>query len=205
MQSAVMKARIRESHGKGEVSRLRKDGLVPAVVYGREKETALLQVEAKELDKVIKLFGNRGLVDLSIDTAAGSIKKKVLIKDLQINSIDGKVVHLDLQEVSMDQKVSAAIPIVFVGEEKREKDAGVIQHFLREVHVEALPSDLPTRAVLDVSILQPGDTVRVSDLNLGAEVVISTPHDEVIASVSHRTAQQPETETEGEAAETAES
>lgn len=186
MQSSAIQVSVRATHGKGDASRLRKLGLVPAVVYGHRKETALLQVDAKALDKVLAMFGRGGLVDLDIrGSAAGSQHKTVLVKDVQHGILDRHIVHIDFQEVAMDEKAKVSIPIVVIGEDDRHKDAGTVQHFLREVHVSALPADIPVRASVDATGMGPGETVRVRDLHLGDRVQIETPLDEVVFTISH--------------------
>jgi len=158
-----LSVREREGRGTGDARRLRREGMIPGVLYGRGKSPHAICVEERELRRV--LTGDHGLhaiLDVTLDqqkTTHASI-----LKDYQVHPVRGYVTHIDLQEVRLDQPIQAQVVIELVGDPEGVKEGGVLSQVQREINVEALPLEIPERLELDVSGMAIGDTLRLADL-----------------------------------------
>ena len=158
-----LSVRERGGRGTGDARRLRREGMIPGVLYGRGKSPHAICVEERELRRV--LTGDHGLhaiLDVTIDqqkTTHASI-----LKDYQVHPVRGYVTHIDLQEVRLDQPIQAQVVIELVGDPEGVKEGGVLSQVQREINVEALPLEIPERLELDVSGMAIGDTLRLADL-----------------------------------------
>jgi large subunit ribosomal protein L25 len=204
----------REHLGSRETRRLRKRGIVPGVLYGREEPIAIA-VEARELRRA--LTGKAGLhsiLDVEIDGTGASHAS--ILKDYQLDKVRGGVTHVDLQEVRLDRPIHASVAVHLVGGEDAPgvREGGVLSQPLRELNVEALPLEVPEHVDLDVSQMGIGDTLRLADIVVPAGVTLLDDLDTVAATVTAPTREEePEAgeavegeapEGEGEAAASAE-
>ncbi len=188
----------REKLGSAETRRLRKQGLVPGVLYGRGEPKAIC-VEERTLRSA--LTGDAGLhtiLDVVIEGAKSSHAS--VLKDYQQDVVRGWITHIDLHEVRLDQPIQTAVAIVLVGEAAGSKEGGVLQQSLNEVAIEALPLEIPPQIEIDISELHVGDAVRVADLAPPEGVTILDDPESTIASVTLPTrVEEPEPElVEGE-------
>jgi len=174
--------REREGRGTGDARRLRREGMIPGVLYGRGAPHAIC-VEERELRRV--LTGDHGLhaiLDVSLDqqkTTHASI-----LKDYQVHPVRGYVTHIDLQEVRLDQPIQAQVVVELVGDPEGVKEGGVLSQVQREINVEALPLEIPERLELDVSGMAIGDTLRLADLPPHEGVTyLDDPEETVLATV----------------------
>ena len=154
----------REGTGKEVAKRLRREGLVPAVLYGVGTPQALT---LRTLD-VLKVIHGRGgsttLLNLKFDDGGGGTRTAI-IRDMQFDPVTEKVIHVDLQEVSMDRAITVGVPVFPQGEAEGVKEqAGILEMILREVQVSCLPGQIPERITVDVSALKIGDVITVSML-----------------------------------------
>lgn len=176
-----LKANLRKLFGR-KVKRLRKEGVLPASLYGKKVKSVSLEVKEEDFSKVYKKMGETGLVELLV----GSSKKPVLIHNVQKDPVSDKIIHVDFLQVDLKQKVTTTVPIEFSGESPAEKSGiGTVVQETDEVEVEALPTDLPEKFVVDLSSLQEVDQIiKVGDLEYNkAKVEIKTPLDRTIAKV----------------------
>jgi len=182
-----LNAEIREMSAKPAA--LRESGLIPAEIYGKEFENIHITVSAKEFGKVFEEAGENTVVNLKV----GSDVYPVIIHDHQVDSISRKFVAVDFFKVRMDEKITATVPLSFVGESPAVKDfGGILIKSMDELEVEALPADLPHELTIDVSALKEIDqSVYVRDIKAAGNYEIVTEPDTVIATVS-----MPEEETE---------
>jgi large subunit ribosomal protein L25 len=158
-----LEVRERERNGSADSRRLRREGLIPGVLYGRGKQPHSICVPERELRRV--LTGDHGLhaiLDVVLDGQKTSHAS--ILKEFQRDPIRGKLIHVDLQEVRLDQPIEAQVTVELVGEAPGSKEGGVLSQVSREVTVEALPLEMPERIELDVGEMAIGDTLRVSDL-----------------------------------------
>jgi large subunit ribosomal protein L25 len=175
----------REHKGTRESRRLRKQGLVPGVLYGRAKPHAIC-VPERELRRV--LTGDGGLhAILDVVLQGQKTTHPSILKEYQQDPVKGRLIHIDLQEVRLDQPITASVAVNFVGAEDAPgiREGGVISQVNREVNVEALPMEIPEHLDLDVSGVQIGDTLRVVDLRVPEGVkLLDDPEETVLATVT---------------------
>ena len=196
MAEQKLVASRREDAGKGVARKLRADGRVPAVLYGQGADPQPISVDARELGHLLN-GGANVLVDLVVDGK----EHLAMPREVQRDHIKGRYFHVDFLAVSATEKITVNVPIRVVGEAAGVKMGGVLEHHLWEVAVECLPTDVPEAIEVDVSELEIGDSLRVSELSApDGAVITSNPEDSVIA------VQQPQArvELEEEAAEAAE-
>ena len=174
----TLKAEKREIIGK-KVRNLRKQGKIPAVVYGAGDKGALLQIEARDFEKVFREAGESSLVELEI----GQDRKNVLIHEVAFDPIKDTPVHVDFLEVRMDKPIRVKVPLIFEGESPAVKNlGGVLVKVRHELEVEALPKELPHEIKVDLGQLQNlEDKFMVSDLKLPPGVKVFADKDEVLA------------------------
>jgi len=161
---ATLEATTRETFGKNEARRTRREGRVPAVLYGGDgKEATPIAVPPKALLKILHSeSGQNTLISLKL---AGSSDTRVLVKDFQIDPVTHKLLHADFYRVAMDKLLRVTVPIHLTGEAKGIKAQGAIVDFVnREIDVECLPGDIPEHLTVDVTELMLHDGVRVRDL-----------------------------------------
>jgi large subunit ribosomal protein L25 len=173
----------RESLGSRESRRLRKQGLIPGILYGRGQTPHAISVRERELRRV--LTGSHGLhTILDVVLAGQKTTHASVLKDYQQDPIRGRISHFDLQEVRLDQPIQAQVVVDIVGESPGVKAGGVISLVTREVNVEALPMEIPDRLELDVSFAEIGDTLRVSALHAPEGATILDDPETVVATVT---------------------
>lgn len=163
-------AQTRENLGK-KVNALRKEGLVPAEFYGHGMKNEHLAVKADDFRKVYKEAGESTIVNLVV----GNKKMPALIYEVSEDPILGGFVHIDFYGVRMDEKISANVPVIFIGESPAIKEfGGIVNETVHEIEVEALPGDLPHSFEIDLSTLKAiGDTIHIKDIKApkGVEIL----------------------------------
>ena len=189
----------RDVFGSRATRRLRKDGLVPGVVYGQGGEARPFQVPARELRTVLQ--EGQTLLDLEVD---GSATVPVVIKEQQHHPVRGEVTHLDCLEVRLDEEIQSEVPIELEGADQAPgvREGGVLEHVGREVTMEALPTEIPERITVDVSEMEINDTINLSTVTppAGAKFMVDEPEEFTIATLSPpRVEEEPEPEVEEEA------
>jgi large subunit ribosomal protein L25 len=194
--------RQRERLGSPETRRLRKQGLVPGVLYGRGDPVAIC-VEERELRRALTGAGGlHSILDVEVD-GKGSAHASIL-KDYQVDKVRGHVTHVDLQEVRLDQPIHASVSVSLVGGDDAPgvREGGVLSQPLRELNVEALPLEVPEHIDLDVSDMEMGGTLRVADIVVGEGVSLLDDPETVVATVTAPTREvEPEETLEGAEAE----
>jgi len=188
----------RESLGSRESRRLRRDGYVPGVLYGRGMEPHAICVLERELRKA--LTGDSGLhTILDVVLNGQNMTHPSILKDYQQDPMRGKLVHVDLQEVPLDQPIQATVVVELKGGDEAPgiKEGGVLSQVAREVTVEALPMEVPEHLELDVSGMAIGDTLRLADLAAQEGVKYLDDPETVLATVTLPTrVEEPEVEVE---------
>ena len=196
---ATLQAAPRTEFGSRTSRRLRRDGLVPGVVYSGGEDARPFQVPERAAQHVIS--EGHALFDLEVE---GSAAVPVVVKEQQRHPVRGGLQHLDLQEVRLDQEIEAEVSIELEGTEEAPgvKEGGVMEHVTREVTVEALPAEIPDRIVVDVSAMEINDTLQLSSVSppSGVRFVADEPEEVTIATLSPpRVEEEPEPELEEEA------
>jgi large subunit ribosomal protein L25 len=175
---------LREKLGSAESRRLRKEGLVPGVLYGNG-EPISISIAERELRRALTgASGLHSILDVEID-GKGQTHASIL-KEYQVDPVRGGVTHVDLQEVRLDRAISASVTVELVGGDDAPgvREGGVLSQPLREVTVEALPLEVPERIELDVSGMELGDTLRISDLTAPEGVTLLDDPELVMATVT---------------------
>ncbi len=180
MERVTLNAKKREQSGKGIARSLRRNGIMPAVVY-KGGDSVPVQLSAKELSRFIsKTAGEQVIVNLQFPDDL----KQAIVKDYQTDPVKGSLLHVDFQEISATEIIKVVAHIGIKGEAIGVKrDKGILQYGIREIEIECLPDKIPGHIDVDVSNLEIGQSIHVRDLNLGEGIRIITSPDEVIASV----------------------
>jgi large subunit ribosomal protein L25 len=193
--------------GSAESRRLRSRGFIPGVLYGQSKPVAIAVAERDLRTALTGKGGMHAVLDVTVD---GGGSHSAVLKEFQVSKVRGKLTHIDLQEVRLDQPIQTAVSLRLIGEPAGVKEGGILSQVTNEVHVEALPLEIPEHLDIDVSGMQIGDTLRLSDLVVPSNVtLLDNPEETVLATVAMQTrAEEAEVEVEvaeGEEAAEAES
>jgi large subunit ribosomal protein L25 len=178
----VVEAQPRASRGKNEARRTRRQGLIPAIVYGAFKDSQSVSVNPKDILKIIRSrTGHNSIFDINID---GIERTPVIVADEQYDPIKGSLLHIDLRRIDLSRKLRVAVPVHVTGEAKGVKQqGGVLDVVTRAVEIECVPADIPDQFSVDVTELTIGTNIRVSDLPVKEGVRVLTPPEAVIAHV----------------------
>ena len=179
MAHVSLTAQNRTEFGNGPTRRLRRQGMVPGIVYQSGGPSLPLALPRHDLKRTL-VEGRTAVIDLVIGDAR---PQPVLVKDWQLHPVRGDVVHVDFQQVDLTKEIEAPIPVSLVGSSIGVRDGGVMDQPLREVVVSALPDSLPDQIEVDVSALQVGDSLTVADIVAPEGVTIISELETVLASV----------------------
>jgi large subunit ribosomal protein L25 len=178
-----LEAQERETVGTSAAVRLRRDGFIPGVIYGRGKKPHAIAVAERELRAVLSgPHGRHAILDVTL--AGQKTSHASILKDFQVDPIRGRITHFDLHEVRLDQPITAQVAIELVGESPGVKAGGVLSALIREVSVEALPLEIPDRLELDISDSEIGATLRIADLVAPDGSTLLDDPDTVIVTVA---------------------
>ena len=181
MAKLVLEAQERKETGR-KVKRLRKQGILPANIYGNKVKSLAISVSLDDFKKIFKEAGETNVIELKI----GKDTRPVLIHNLQVDPVSDIPIHADLLQVDLKVKVTAKIPVVLVGESPAEKQGlGIVVQYIDEVEVEALPMDLPEKFELDATKLENIDgQFQVKDLACEkSKITVSDDPENVIAKI----------------------
>ena len=183
----------RESLGKQANKKYRKDGFIPAVIYGKNKDNLNILVDPIKLKKLLKNeAGENTIIEMKLDKS--DLKKNVLLKDAHLDTLTSDPLHLDFYEITegMDVKVSA--PLLFAGKPEGVKNGGVIQTLSNEIKIECLPTNIPNIIEINISDLNIGDTLRVKDIKpMNGIEILSNPESTIISVLAPRLVVETET------------
>ena len=184
--------------GSAESRRLRRQGLIPGVLYGREQPVAISIPERDLRAALTGEGGTNAVLDVVVDT--GKAHASVL-KEYQLDRVRGTITHVDLQEVRLDQPIHATVPLHLTGEAAGEMEGGVLNQVVTEITVEALPMEVPAAVEFDVSGIHLGESAHLSQVALPDGVTLLDDGDAVFVSVTQPTREEepePEEVAEGE-------
>jgi len=193
----VLKAEKREETGSAAARRLRRGGSIPAELYNDQGNKSV-QLNAHDFTLMLKRHGEHQIMALEVD---GKSAGHVLVKAVQHDPVHGNIIHADFVTVSMDKPVVVNLPVELVGEAAGVKAGGILEQQLSELEVECLPGDMVDSIPVDVSSLEVGDHLCVSDLHVPAGLTVLADSDIVVASVALPGAEKSEAGEEGEEAE----
>jgi large subunit ribosomal protein L25 len=165
MERPVLSAEIREGVGKGKARRLRAKGLIPAIFYSPKSQSIPLVIDSKEFVKTLQTeAGENVLIDLNIRKGDQADRKVVMVKDIQIDPLEGTTLHTDFYEVAMNEMVTVEVPIHLVGKPEGIKMGGILEQIRRVIQIQSLPGDIPKSIDVDVSSLNIGDSIHVQEI-----------------------------------------
>ena len=185
MEKIGMEAQKREALGKEASKKMRREGIVPAVIYGPTIDTTPLEINFKDLSKILDTGCRENvLIDVKIKGInKTAMSKTVIIKDVQRHPVKGSIKHVDLYEVQMDKVIRVNVPVHITGEAKGVEVGGILQHETRELEIECLPSDIPKSIDVDVTDLDIGGSFHVNDLDVEENITILVDGEQNIVSV----------------------
>ena len=176
MSEQELKATTRTETGKANVRRLRRTGFVPCTIYGVEDKSVSLTINRKELEKL--LAEAHSVIKLVNEDN----EQRCVIKEIQYHPVKGDIIHLDLQRIKAGQEIQLSVPIKYIGEAPGVKLGGVFQTIRSELDISTLPKYLPNEIEINISAMELGDTLHISDLNL-EHITINHEADSSICSI----------------------
>lgn len=199
METVDIQIEPRETGAKGMAKRLRREGKLPGVFYGPKAQTVALEVNRKDfLSRVADLEGSH-----LIRMKSGSpllADKVALVKEMQFHPVTGEVLHADFYEVDLTAKIRVKVPLHFVGKAVGVVRGGILQPIVREVEVECLPMDIPEFFDVEVSALDIGDSLHVTELAMPEGVIAASESDLTLVTVVPPSIEEAPTPTEAAAA-----
>lgn len=182
MAEVTLKVDKRELYGKASAKRLRATGKIPGIIYGQSETTVPLAIDGKIFHDILHAHrGENVIFDVEIPGAAKPLK--ALLREIQHHPVSGEILHVDFQHISMTEKITVRVPVILVGSPIGAKEkGGILEHILHEVEIECLPTDIPEHIEADVSGLDVGDSIHISDL-VAENVKIITEASRSIATV----------------------
>jgi large subunit ribosomal protein L25 len=197
LEQLELKAKIRKTIGNGPARVLRREGKIPAVLYGPKTEPTLLSVEVRDLEKIFKT-GNVGQVLLNLIIQNGrESTRPAMIKELQAHPVSGKFLHIDFYEIDLERKIRVGVPIVTIGNPIGVEMGGLLQIVRREIEVLCLPTKIPEAIEVDVTSMDVGDSIHVEELQVEGDVEIPADVNfTVITCLAPKVEAEPEVEEE---------
>ena len=179
----------REAGGKGPAGRLRREGRIPAVVYGGHRETIPITVDHKAVSELIQK-SDHGMRSIFLLKMAGTDQQRhAMIKDMQVDPISHKVLHIDFVRVLMDEAIRTTVPVHLNGSAAGVKEGGLLDFQVRELHIECLPNAIPDSVEVDISPLGMHQYIRISELTVPSDVKVLDDPERVVVGVTHARAE----------------
>ena len=182
-ETNLLEAQARTPGNKNDARRVRRDGKIPAVLYGAGKNTLSLTLDPRQVARILySQTGHNTIFELALN---GGEKTKAMIVDWQYEPVKGSLLHVDLKRIAMDRKLKVQVPVALKGEPEGVKtQGGILEQVLREVEVECLPGDIPTSIEADVSELVFGKVLRVADLLHSDKLKYITDSNQTVAHIT---------------------
>lgn len=183
MEKIALTAQVREKAGKGVARSLRRNEKVPAVLYSHGKSMPI-SMGNKDIKKILNTEGGEhALISLKLEGAKDGGDRMALIKDYQMDPVNGALIHIDLMEVAMNEKVKIPVAVHIVGNSIGVKEGGIFQYGLRQLEVECLPNQIPDSIEVDITALKVNESLHVRDIKVPTGVRILTEADATVATI----------------------
>lgn len=205
MELLTLKANIRKASGSSFARSIRREGMVPAVLYGPSTKPVLITVDKKELELTFKQGKIAQLLYNLVVCDGETYTKSVMIKELQSDPLSRDFIHVDFYEISMDRKIKVNIPVVTKGKCKGVEEGGILQIVRRELEVLCLPHSIPEKIEIDVAELEVGDSVHVDEISMDDDIEVQADVNFTVITVISPKVEIEEEEEEGIDAEDEES
>lgn len=165
MKQVPFTVEVRKKTGKEIAKKLRRQGLIPAILYGPQTDPLPLTVKVNELKRILQRHRGESLIfNLTVVDNGNTSQRLALIKELQYHPVTDEVIHADFYEIRMDRPVEVDVPIKVVGKAKGVEKGGILEVLMREITVSCLPANIPDSIEVDVSGLDVGDTLHIRDI-----------------------------------------
>jgi len=173
----------RETMGKGPAKKLRSAGKIPAVIYGQGEESIPLTLDEKAFHAVLHSHHGENVI-FEIQIPGRKTGLKAILREVQHEPVSGEILHVDFQHISMTKKITVQVPVSLVGTPDGVRNkGGILEHILHEVEVECLPGDIPEHIEVNVTELDVGDSVHVSDIPVTKVKILTDPERSVATVV----------------------
>ena len=183
MEKIELTAQVRDKAGKGIARGLRRNAKIPAVLYSHGNSMPLA-MGYKDITKVLNTEGGEhALITLRLEGAKDAAERLALIKDYQVDPINGSPIHVDLMEVALDEEVRVSVSVHITGSSLGVKEGGILQHGVRELEVECLPNQIPDVFNVDISQLKLNESLHVRDIQVPEGVTILTEPEATLATI----------------------
>ena len=204
MEQIDLKVQVREKTGKGPARALRREGRIPAILYGQKTDSIMLSIDFKEFEQIVKKV-NIGSVLLNLQIQNGkTITRPAMIKELQTNPVTGAFLHVDFYEIDMQRKITVSVPVVTRGKCAGVEEGGLLQIVRRELELFCLPTAIPEAIEVDITDLTIGDSIHVLEIDLPGDVELPEETDFTVVTVlAPKVEEEPEEEEELEEGEEA--
>jgi large subunit ribosomal protein L25 len=181
--TSLIEASARKARGKNEARRVRREGRVPATLYGAGQPPVSLSVDPRQVLAILhSAAGHNTIFDLKL----GDEVTKSMIVAWQRDPVHGAMLHLDFKRIAMDQRLKVSVPVVLTGEAVGVKqEGGILEQVLREIELECLPADIPVNVTVDIAHLSSGQVLRVKDLPHGGKLHFLTNEEAPVAHIVH--------------------
>ena len=184
MAQSTLNVLKRKRMGKSGAREIRKEGNIPAVLYGKGTETMSLVINPSELKEALSTAaGENTLLEIRVKDEEEDIKKLSLLREIQYDFLTSKPIHFDFQALDMNQKIAVSVPVHIEGKSKGVKEGGILEEILREISVECLPTDIPNSFTVDVTELEVGHSIHVNVLEIKEGVTILHEQEDTIVTV----------------------
>ncbi len=199
MENTKLIAKKRNLEGTSNARRIRKTGALPAVIFGAEKEPVSVEIDTHDFEQILHHSASESmLIEIEIE---GEGNTRVLVKDVQHHPVTSDLLHVDLMRVTAGKPINVEIQLELVGEAEGVKAGGTVDHVMHSISVECLPKDLVEKIEIDISEMEIGDALHVSDLGLGDKFKSLVDETAIVATVAAPRAEEEEEEGEEVAAD----
>jgi len=183
LEQLDLKAQVRKTTGKGLARALRREGRIPAVLYGPKTDSMMLSIDFKEFEQIVRK-ANVGSVLLNLQIQNGeTLTRPAMIKELQTNPVSGAFLHIDFYEIDMQRKINVSVPVVTRGKSAGVEEGGLLQIVRREIELFCLPTAIPESIEVDISDLTIGDSIHVREITLPGDVELPEDIDFTVITV----------------------
>jgi large subunit ribosomal protein L25 len=183
LEQIDLKGQVRKTTGKGPARTLRREGRMPAVLYGQKTDSIMLSIDIKEFEQIVKK-ANIGSLLLNLQIQNGkTLTRPAMIKELQTNPVTGAFLHVDFYEIDMQRKITVSVPVVTRGKSAGVEEGGMLQIVRRELELYCLPTAIPEAIKVDITDLEIGDAIHVREIALPAEVELPEDVDFTVVTV----------------------
>jgi large subunit ribosomal protein L25 len=175
MEEVRIKAETRGERGKGPARKLRREGTIPAILYGRDVEPLALSISKKDWRTLETHVRSNAVIRMEVVGGQTTQERPVMIKSVQKGPVDQAVLHVDFLQVSMERVVQVEVPVHLVGIPAGVVKGGVVDQHLRSVMIESLPGQIPERIDIDISHLEIGDSIHIHEISLPGVKLLDPP------------------------------